>query len=98
MFQSDELDDYIKAASAEAGSDSRQKLNRARRRAKDLGYEIPDDVVEDFHNAVMMESGRSHVWTSGRNKGKVKESPRDPRDNQVAVGFSQIKPGTIQRW
>ena len=93
------LDKYIQESAAGLGiSTLRDKVTKAQQRAKQLGFDIPDDVADDFYNTVFLESGRSHYWTSGPNKGKVKESPRDPKDGQVAVGFGQIKPGTIKKW
>ena len=82
-----EADGFVLKAAKE---DARSKVLRIARRAQ-----VPDDIAEDFLNVTGgIESGNSHYWKNG----KVKESPRDPKDGQVAVGFSQIKPGTIKQY
>jgi len=91
----DGIDDYIKQAAASVPDPGKEKIFQARDliRTK-FGQDIPDDVVNDFYNTTYLESGRSHY---NRN-GSVKMSPADPKDGQRAVGWSQIKPGTIAQY
>ena len=73
---------------------TKAKVYREAARARQLGYDVPDAVADDFYNLTALESGHSHF----NKNGQVKLSPVDPKDGQAAVGYSQIKPGTIKKW
>jgi hypothetical protein len=87
---SDELDEYIKKAATGAGV--KDKILSAARRAKTYGYEIPDDVADDFYNLTKLESGRAHYLADGRT---VKTGVKTP-DGDFAIGFSQVMGNTAK--
>ena len=76
------------------GTATKTKVYDAASRARQLGYDVPNALADDFYNLTSLESGHSHF----NKNGQVKLSPVDPKDGQAAVGYSQIKPGTIRKW
>ncbi len=71
---------------------AREKIFRAARLAKNFGYDVPDDVAEEFYELTAHESGRSHYLNDGKT---VKTGVRTP-NGDVAIGFSQVMGNTAK--
>lgn len=91
---SDELDDYIKkqAIKTPDNPDARNKILTNAKRAKQYGFDIPDDVADDFYELTSLESGRSHYLGDGKT---VKTGVKTP-DGDFAIGFSQVMGNTAK--
>lgn len=71
---------------------AREKIRRAAKTAKNYGYDIPEDVADDFYELTSLESGRSHYLADGKT---VKTGVRTP-NGDFAIGFSQVMGNTAQ--
>lgn len=71
---------------------AREKILRASKRAQSLGYDIPDDVAEEFYDLTSHESGRSHFLKDGKT---VKTGVKTP-NGDFAIGFSQVMGNTAK--
>lgn len=69
----------------------KSKLYAAAQRARAKGFDVPDDVVEDFAGVWNHESGRSHF----NKDGSVKRGIVTPSGEQ-AIGGGQVMPGTAR--
>lgn len=93
----DELDDWInktlgsRSRKPKAPPMAKDKIIAGLQRARAVGLDIPDDVVDDFHELTAHESGRSHYDAQGRVKRGVPTS-----NGERAIGFGQIMPSTAR--
>jgi hypothetical protein len=91
----DELDDYIKKAAGiktNGNPQAKTKITDAVKKARALGYDIPDEVADDFYDLTALESGRSHYLPDGKT---VKTGVKTP-DGDFAIGFSQVMGNTAK--
>jgi hypothetical protein len=94
----DELDNYIREAAGiktnktKDNPQARAKILEAVRAAKNYGYDIPNEVAEDFYNLTSLESGRSHYLADG----KTVKLGTPTRDGDRAIGFSQVMGNTAK--
>lgn len=73
---------------------AREKIRRAAQRARTLGYDIPDEVADDFYDLTALESGRAHYLPDGKT---VKTGVRTP-NGDFAIGFSQVMGNTAKKY
>lgn len=82
---------YVPPPKKQSTNPALEKMRKAQKRARAVGLDVPDDIVDDFYDVTGHESGRSHFIAPGR----VKLGPRTNNGEQ-AIGFSQIMPGTAK--